>query len=184
MKPRTIEDLQARFRQLGHVWPKGVHTIGIRNLNHQTNTFDDVLICVKDSKIVVAGIGTTVPGSYYLLNILNPAGAGILKCAQYVDAYALGLHQGKYMALKQVKPVTVFRDKDKDLLPEEIAGTEQTGMFGVNQHHASISKISKFIDNWSAACQVWDNILDFNLMLKTCVDSKQPFFTYTLLKDW
>jgi hypothetical protein len=114
---------------------------------------------------------------------MNPKGTAVLKPGQYIDTWAFGLHQGKYEALKQVKPVTVYRDKDLDDKSEETAVTD-TGLFGINIHRANEKAISKIIDKWSAGCQVLNNPADFKTLLDSCKESKLKAFTYTLLKEF
>jgi hypothetical protein len=50
-----------------------------------------------------------------MANLLNPKGAAILVPGQYCGSHAIGLHQGKYRALRQVKPLPVYRDSNKDM---------------------------------------------------------------------
>ena len=93
------------------------------------------------------------------------------------------MHKGKYEALVQCKPVTVYRDKDRDEIAEETAITD-TGMFGINIHRAMPKGITKFIDDWSAGCQVLNNIEEFKDFMTKCKKSKLKKFTYTLLKEF
>jgi hypothetical protein len=127
--------------------------------------------------------GTTNPGTHWLKNLLNPKGTAVLKPGQYVDSWKLGLHQGKYEALVQAKPVTVYRDGDKDDTAEE-QGKEDTGMFGINIHRANPSAISSIIDKWSAGCQVLDNPEQFKTLISSCKTSNRKLFTYTLLREF
>jgi hypothetical protein len=93
------------------------------------------------------------------------------------------MHQGKYKAFCQVKPVEVFRDKNLDDKAEETA-TIDKGLFGINIHRANEKFTSKLIDKWSAGCQVLNNPTDFAKILFAAESSKQKFFTYTLLKEF
>ena len=115
-----------------------VNIIGIRNSETKdkiTNRFDDLItISYKDED------GnwqyhefdcTTDPGTHWEQNLLNKKGVAILKPGQYRGSHKLGLHQGKYEALRQKKPVKVYRDKNKDgdydLLEENV----HEGIFGI-----------------------------------------------------
>jgi len=102
---------------------------------------------------------------------------------QYVDAYQLGLHKGQYEALVQRKPVTVYRDNDKDETAEE-QGKEDTGLFGINIHRANPNAISSLIEKWSAGCQVLNDPKDFATLIATCKASGKKTFTYTLLREF
>jgi hypothetical protein len=126
---------------------------------------------------------TTNPGTHWLKNLLNPKGAALLKPGQYVDSWKIGMHQGKYKALVQAKPITVYRDGNKNDLAEE-SSVEQTGLFGINIHRANPSAISTIIDKWSAGCQVLNNPEQFKTLLDTCEKSGQKAFTYTLLREF
>jgi hypothetical protein len=117
------------------------------------------------------------------MNLLNPKGAALLKPDQYIDTWKIGLHQGKYKAFCQAKPVTVFRDGNKNGISEETNNLD-TGLFGINIHRANEKAISKIIDKWSAGCQVLNNPADFNNLLQVAESKKLPFFTYTLLKEF
>lgn len=183
MKVRTVEEIKARFTALGYKFPKGVHIVGIRNSKHVNNVFDDELICFRDNTIVVRDIATTVPGTDWLTTAMNPKGAAVLKPDQYIDSWQIGLHHGEYTALVQAKPVTVYRDNDKDETPEEIGALDK-GVFGINIHHANSKLVSKIISKWSAGCSVWASPFSFDIFIRTCQDSKQELFTYTLIKEF
>jgi hypothetical protein len=115
--------------------------------------------------------------------LLNPKGTAVLKPGQYVDTWKIGLHQGKYEALTQCANVTVFRDGNKNDVAEESKITE-TGIFGINIHRANPSIVSKFIDKWSAGCQVLNAPKQFNHLLAKCKTSGLNKFTYTLLNEF
>jgi len=181
MKKYTIGELQFEFKKLGYQWFDFM-IVGIRSTLDKPNEFDDLIGLVANGKVTWF-TGTTNPGTNWLKNIMNPKGTAVLKPGQYIDTWAFGLHQGKYEALKQVKPVTVYRDKDLDDKSEETAVTD-TGLFGINIHRANEKAISKIIDKWSAGCQVLNNPADFKTLLDSCKESKLKAFTYTLLKEF
>jgi len=181
MKKYSYKELEAEFARLGYQWPT-LHVIGVRSKANEKNKFDDTFYLVNGPMMQVFS-GTTNPGTHWLKNLLNPKGTAVLKPGQYIDAYQLGLHQGKYEALVQRKPVTVYRDGDKDDTAEE-QGIEQTGLFGINIHRANASAISKLIDKWSAGCQVLNNPTEFNTMLAVCKASGRKEFTYSLLREF
>ena len=181
MKKYSYAELEAKFAELGYQWPT-FHIIGVRSKANEKNKFDDNLYLVN-GPIMFPYTATTNPGTHWLKNLLNPKGAAVLKPGQYVDSWKLGMHQGKYQALTQAKPITVYRDGDKDDVAEETK-VEQTGLFGINIHRANPSAISSIIDKWSAGCQVLNNPKEFQHLISTCKNSGKSTFTYTLLREF
>lgn len=123
---------------------------------------------------------TTRPGISYLRNPINPKGTAILKPGQYVDAYSLGMFRG-YLALKQVKPVVVYRDDTRDSKFDELK--LDIGLFGIHIHRAGV--FSKLVGVSSAGCQVFQKRKDFAEFIRLCeMDSaiNGNKFTYTLLE--
>ena len=117
---------------------------------------------------------------------MNKLGTGILKEGQYPGMWAQGLHQGKYTALKQVKPCTLIRDNNKDSKLDFNSGREEKGIFGINGHRANAKRESIQVDKWSAACQVLANPFDFDWVMETCEESAEIWgnsFTYTLINE-
>jgi len=181
MKKYSYVELETKFKELGYEWP-AFHIIGTRSAANEKNKFDDHIYLIK-GPIMYVFTCTTNPGTHWLKNLLNPKGTAVLKPGQYVDTYQLGLHQGKYKALVQRKPVTVYRDGDKDDVAEETK-VEQTGLFGINIHRANASAISNFIDRCSAGCQVLNDPEQFKTLISSCEMSGRKTFTYTLLREF
>jgi hypothetical protein len=148
-----------------------------------TNQFDDYLTV----SYRVDGVWrfhiwsiTTDPGRTYMLKPMNGLGTAILMPNQYLGTYVIGLHQGKYEALCQYKPVVVYRDKNGDLKYDMTR--PDRGVFGINIHKAGTA--SSIIENWSAGCQVFKKAADFNEFMNICRKSRAisgNSFTYTLL---
>lgn len=182
MKKYSVAELKSEFTKNGYVW-SNFNIIGVRSTANLPNVFDDLIILVKDDKAFYF-TATTNPGTHWLKNLLNPKGAALLKPGQYVDTYQIGLHQGKYEAFVQAKPVTVYRDADRDDKAEETLVTE-TGFFGINIHRTNDNGvISQLIDKWSAGCQVLNNPADFKELLFQAKMSGRKLFTYTLLREF
>jgi len=190
------DQIKRALQKKNYAWfEKGdynLNIVGIRNShtgNRSTNKFDDV-ICVYYK---VGGMwkdecfgATTDPGSHWLVNLLNPNGTAILVPGQYRGAYQIGLHQGKYSALVQAKPVKVFRDKDRDLDYDKDPRYIQTGFFGINIHRASKHTVSRLVDRWSAGCQVIASPTDFSRFMNICRKAFNRWgnsFTYTLIES-
>ncbi|HEV8285716.1 MAG TPA: hypothetical protein VGQ09_15485 [Chitinophagaceae bacterium] len=168
--------------------PFELNIIGIRNQSTVPNRFDDEIhvFFKNNSKQWVHYIfpATTDPGTYWLKNPMTPQGTAILAQGQYKEAYQIGLHRDKYFALVQRMPVTVLRDYDRNAILDFNNGRPETGLFGINIHHASVNGTTKTVDNYSAGCQVFANINDFNLFMQLCERHKQLYgnsFTYTLI---
>ena len=196
----TREQIEAAMASKGYKYFTGngkdydVNIIGVRNSETQgrvTNAFDD---CVTISYMLEGEWkfhcyqATTDPGSHWEENLLNKKGVAILKPGQYRGSHKLRLHQGKYLALGQQKPVKVYRDKNKDgkydLLEENI----DEGIFGINIHRATGRAGGKSVrvDKWSAGCQVIASNDDWHEFLDICQAAREVWgnsFTYTLLES-
>lgn len=168
-----------------------LNIIGIRNLlngNKQDNTFNDVIVCVyrDDNNVLIKNIWecTTDPGIKSLKSFSNSKGCAILMPSQYRGAYQIGLHQGKYEALVQRKPVKVFRDGNKDDILDFCSKTIDEGMFGINIHRSNPNTESNIVDGWSAGCVVYKKVDNFNEFMKICHKAKDIYgnsFTFTLI---
>ena len=168
--------------------PFELNIVGIRADSTIPNRFDDEIhVFFKNNAgqwIHYIFPATTDPGTYWLKNPMHTQGTAILKQGQYAGAYQIGLHKGKYYALVQRKPVTVLRDYDRNAILDFFNGQPDTGMFGINIHRASVNGTTKTVDNYSAGCQVFSNINDFNLFMQLCENHKKLYgnsFTYTLI---
>lgn len=168
--------------------PYELNIVGIRSNSTVPNRFDDAIAVFYNDAFGKAHLqvwaATTDPSTYCLYNPMNLKGTAILKEGQYIGAYAIGMHRGKYPALVQVKPVTVYRDTDKNNILNFNAPKQEKGLFGINIHRAQEAGTSKFIDKYSAGCQVFANASDFNKFMALCQAHQQRYgnvFTYTLL---
>jgi hypothetical protein len=170
--------------------PLELNIVGIRNINAKPNSFDDTINIFykrEDGNWIINTFkATTDPGTYWLKKLMNPAGTAILKPGQYKDSHRVGVHRGKYQALVQQNPVTVWRDANKNEVIDYNSASEQTGIFGINIHRASVKGITKFVNDHSAGCQVLSDVNDFNLMMQLAKRHKDYYgnnFTYTLLTE-
>jgi hypothetical protein len=171
-----------------------LNIIGVRNSetkNRVTNAFDDCMTlsykldgewkfhCFKC---------TTDPGTHWVENLLNPNGVAILKPNQYRGSHKIGLHQGKYEALRQQKPLKVYRDDNQDGIYDCLEEDVEKGIFGINIHRATAKTGGKStrVDKWSAGCQVISSNDDFAVFMKICNQAKDLWgnsFTYTLIES-
>lgn len=125
---------------------------------------------------------TTRPGTPWLFHPENINGTAVLVPGQYVDAYSLGDYKG-YTALRQVLPVRVYRDNNRDSKIDKKSDTIEEGLFGIQIHKAGA--FSKFIGLNSAGCQVFQKSADFEEFIDLCTKAAKNFgnkFTYTLLE--
>ncbi len=187
------EQIEETVKSKGYVWFEGlkdfdVNIVGVRNSStgdKVTNVFDDFLtVSYKEGGEWKFHIwpATTDPGKKGVMEYHNAAGVARLVPGQYRGSHTIGLHQGKYEALKQQKPVKVYRDKDKDMQYDE--NIIQEGVFGINIHKAGAD--STYVENWSEGCQVFKKSVDFDSFMKimnkaSTIHGKS--FTYTLIES-
>jgi hypothetical protein len=184
------EKIQNALKAKGYVWFESgdydLNIVGVRNHGTAvTNIFDDFMTV----SYKVAGewkffkwACTTDPGTKAVKEFHNPTGVARVVPGQYRGVHQVGLHQGKYTALVQRGPITVYRDLNKDMVFDE--AKKETGIFGINIHHASGTGTSTYVENWSEGCQVFANIKDFEsfmLIIDAAVKTHGNSFTYTLL---
>ncbi len=167
--------------------PFQLNIVGVRNAESQPNKFDDQLyVFYKDENwnwVLKEYPITTDTGTFWLLNPMSSLGTAMLKEGQYIDAYKQGLHKGQYTALVQDKPVTTYRDYDRNAV-FDFGQRETTGNYGINIHKAGAD--SQNVDKWSAGCQVFQKSEDFQEFMQLTDKHKANFgnkFTYTLLDE-
>ena len=192
----TREQIEAAVKAKGYAWfnddankTYDVNIVGVRNMStgqKVTNVFDDHLtISYKDETGAwqfFIWAATTDPGKKGVLEYHNKDGVARLVANQYRGSHTIRLHQGKYEALGQQKPMKVYRDSNKDLVYDETKITE--GVYGINIHKAG--QDSTWVENWSEGCQVFKRVKDFDAFLKICKKAKKIHgnsFTYTLIES-
>ena len=196
MSCHTLEEVKKAVLSKGYKWFENgdynINIVGIRNSeteNQVTNKFDD---CVTVSYKVNGEWNfhcfkaTTDPGTHWTKNLLNKDGVAILVPGQYRGSHTIGLHKGKYEALKQKKPLKVYRDKNKDGVYDLLEENIHEGIYGINIHRATAYGESKQIDKWSAGCQVLAKTSDFNKLMELARKSSDLYgnsFTYTLIES-
>ena len=191
----TREQIEAAVKSKGYAWfedanNKGydVNIVGVRNSStgqKVTNVFDDTMTL----SYKVDGVWkfhtwtcTTDPGKKGVMEFHNKDGVARLVANQYRGSHTIRLHQGKYEALGQQKPMKVYRDSNKDLNYDETKVTE--GVYGINIHKAGLD--STWVENWSEGCQVFKRVKDFDAFMKICKKAAKIHgnsFTYTLLQS-
>lgn len=184
---RLISSMKSKNYKI-NIRPYELNMVGVRNKTSVPNKFDDTLnFFYKNDRNQWEGYSapaTTDPGTYFLNKPLKELGAAILKEGQYVDSYGTGMHRKKYEAMVQKKPVTVYRDYNRDAVLDFNNGREETGLFGINIHKAGAE--SDVVNNWSAGCQVFQKTADFEEFMNLARKHKGLYgniFTYTLLDN-
>ena len=190
----TLEQIQEIFNDKEYHFfdknkPYSLNIIGIRSKGTIPSAFDDWLYLIYrdenlDMQIYEFSI-TTDPGAYWLRNSININGTAILVPGQYYGSHAIGKHQGKYEALKQNRPVRVWRDNTGNTVIDK-EGKVFEGIFGINIHRSSANGSSNTVEKWSAGCQVFQNVSDFNFFMRICRKASEIYgnsFTYTLLEE-
>ena len=154
-----------------------LNIIGIRSDVKIANSFDDTLLCIfkKNKKWVWNEYRiTTDAGRYWLKNPMNTKGTALLVPNQYRGVYKLDKHLGKYTALCQrLGKLSVYRDNDKDMVLDFDPATIDTGMFGINIHRSNPNTSSSIVEKWSAGCQVFKKVKNFNEFISDCKKSSR-----------
>lgn len=189
----TREQIESTVKAKGYAWFEGaknydVNIVGVRNSvtgDTVTNVFDDVMTVsykIDGEWKFHAWPCTTDPGKKGVQQYHNAKGVARLVEGQYRGSHGIGLHQGKYEALKQFKSVKVFRDADRNMTYAENKVDE--GIFGINIHKAGVD--STYVENWSEGCQVFKRVKDFEEFMTICRKAKDIHgnsFTYTLIES-
>lgn len=167
-----------------------LNIFGVRTENKTADFFDDFIgVCYKnanDEKICQVFKATTDAGTYWLKNPENKKGTALLVPNQYKSAYKLGMHRGQYRALVQDKPVKVYRDNNKNTILDFNECTIEEGIFGINIHRSNPLTYSRNVYKWSAGCQVFQDIVEYDLFIHLCKTAKTKYgnsFTYTLFTE-
>ena len=172
----TPEALQAHTTAAGHRLfladhkPYNLNLIAIRSADPTPDVFND-LLCImwryRGVTNLLKHVVTTDPGLTYLGagRMENPRGTAMVKAGQYPGAWAYGFHKG-YRALQQVGPITVLRDANRDGLLNPVAGSEDTGLFGINCHRAAATGRTDKVGPWSAGCIVHQDADEFGVLME------------------
>lgn len=192
----TRKQVEDAVKRKGYVWfdskkDYDVNIVGIRNSSTGkvvTNKFDDwITVSYKIGGTWMYHIWpfTTDPGlTHTVKKLFNPAGVSRMVPGQYRGAYILGMHKNQYSALVQRgAPVKVYRDDNMDTTFDEKKISE--GYFGINIHRSSTTGITQLVNDWSAGCQVFQNINDYNQFMNICrkAQAVSKKYTYTLIES-
>lgn len=192
----SLELIKKAVADKGYVWfnddenkSYDVNIIGVRNVStgsEVTNLFDDTItLAYKEYGVwkFHQWPATTEPGKKGMLEGKAVGGVAFLVPGQYRRSHAIGLHQGKYEALRQIGNLKLYRDGDRDLEFDKDKVMECSNC-GVNIHKAGLD--STFVENWSEGCQVFKKQRDFDEFMKIIKQSSLIHgnkFSYTLLES-
>ena len=190
----SVSYLQQLFDKKGYAFftegNYNVNIIGVRNPNLIANSFDDTMIVafkIAGRWVLKEYPITTDAGKYWLLHPINKKGCALLVPNQYGGVYKIDLHGGRYYALCQRNgEVEVYRDDTKDQILDFNDATKEWGMFGINIHRSNPRGQSTSVDKYSAGCQVFKSVYDFNEFMNICDNARNAWgnsFTYTLIKE-
>ena len=165
-----------------------LNLIGVRSESKIANKFDDMFLCLykKDNEWKWKEWRcTTDSGAYWLKNPMNRKGTALLVPNQYRGVYKLDKHLGQYTALCQrLGDLSVYRDDNRDMILDFDPNTIDTGRFGINIHRSNPHTESYKVEKWSAGCQVFKKVDEFDEFIDICKKASQIWgnkFSYTLL---
>jgi hypothetical protein len=179
----TRENIEKAMKAKGHAYFENgefnVNIIGIRNGStgkRVTNQFDDWMT-----------LSYKVNGEWkfaiWNCTVDNGDGSARLVEGQYRGSFTIGKHQGKYDALKQCKPLKVYRDWNlKDGTYDE--SKIYNDVAGLNIHKAGADSVN--VNNWSEGCQVFKREKEFLAFMEIIFKAEKihgKFFTYTLINS-
>ncbi|HAA29278.1 MAG TPA: peptidoglycan-binding protein [Cyanobacteria bacterium UBA8553] len=158
------------------IYVEGMNADDTEN-NDARNQFNDrrIVIEIFDGipKIVGNWEATTEPGNFYTNNPMNPRGAARIKFDQY-KAWRVGPHITKSTnqpkALVQVENVTVHRDFDRNGI--RTGDKLDTGLFGINQHHANGAPHHD-IGKWGAGCFVGRTVAEHDKFMNLIMQDRR-----------
>jgi len=194
----TYDKIKDAVLAKGYKWFESdsynLNIVGVRNSDTNdevTNKFDDKMTLsymIGDNREFHQFDCTTDPGKHWVENVMKESGVAILVPGQYRGSHKIRLHQGRYEALGQQKPVKVYRDNNLDGCYDFDESTIEEGLFGINIHRATkyAGKKSSQIDRWSAGCQVIAAYNDYMQFMQICNNAKDIWgnsFTYTLIES-
>lgn len=180
---------------------RDINPFGIRNYeNLLDSVWNDTVGFWIPGKMIFIARGTVDPSNYYIRdNPMNPAGTGVLCLGPHKDTHCVGPH-GKtgYAALinthdlnPKCQPQRLWRVGRGGEFKLDAEGRPRVyeGYFGANIHHGDAYRIEEHIGVWSAACQVYQDINDFNILMDAVLSSemfkadKTCLFNYFLFNN-
>ena len=194
---QDYDNFKQIFSDFGYVWSDILNIVGVRNtLSAVSNKFNDALwVFYKDEtgkKIAKSYTATTVPGFWLdkgTEHSFYKPGIAIMKPGQYIDAYIIGIHGGKYEAIVNhgTTAPSFYRDYNQDANLDLLANTLVNNKYvGLNIHSTKDGGGGDNVFNWSEGCQVLQNWNNFQELMQFADSGKargMKYFSYTLFND-
>jgi hypothetical protein len=157
--------------------PHDYWAIAVRSNEDITDEFDDKIYLYRGEQFVMVTSCTTNKGL---------KGTAVMKADVWnYDAYKYGLHKQKMKALRQVKGIPYYRDRDFDG-KTDASGTEYRDIIYMNIHGATYNegskKITQKIGGWSEGCIVLNRNEDYEKFI--ALAKNQPTFTLCLINEF
>lgn len=184
MKP-TLQQVLKVFADKGYpiYLQNRPNIFGIRKDNAISDAWDDYIgIFWGEQEIdnFLIFEGTTDPGKFYANNPIDGKRTAIMVPGFYENVYEVGLHQGKYEALKQVVEIAFYQDTNKDdIISIDMPIKKQ--VIGANIHSTRSDLNAWRVGKFSAACQVIKVWSEFLIFMNVCKSWKSRF-SYGLLE--
>lgn len=200
----TLEKLRSVILGKGYRFFQGgqynLNIVGIRTKNSESNSFDDFLLVAFQDKNFQWQLKqwaiTTDPGKPWLLKPMDPKGCAVIVPGQYLDVYADGIHGRskppgrRYRALEQVGKMAYVRDNNKDSRIDSSLWKDPRNVFWdilkTNIHRSSQWAVTRWVETYSAGCQVFQSPKDFDEFMGLVSLAKiagHNRFSYTLLME-
>lgn len=157
--------------------PENYWLLGVRSIDDETDKFDDKFYLWKGEQFIMVTTGTTNKGL---------KGTAVMMDDNWMyNSYRYGLHRGKMKAIRQVKGVPYYRDKNFDGKTNQL-GQVYNDLIYMNIHGATYIEGSDQILNkigpWSEGCQVLNNNDHFEKIVELV--RPQKIVTYCLIKEF
>jgi hypothetical protein len=131
---------------------QGMFPSGVKNEN-TPNQFNDSRFLVEVNptpRLVGAWEASIEPGRHYTKQPMNSQGTAQIQVPGQYKAWRIGRHKNRELALVQVAPVNIIRDKNRNGKLDE-GDEKEHSQIGANQHSASDQKL---VNDASAGCPV------------------------------
>lgn len=145
-------EVRTGARRYNIFYVQGMFPNGVSNDN-APNQFNDSRFLVEVNptpRLVGAWDASVEPGNHYTKQPMNANGAAHIQVPGQYKAWRIGMHKNRELALVQVAPVDISRDKNRNGKADE-GDLKQRALIGANQHSAHDQQ---FVDDASAGCPV------------------------------
>lgn len=144
--------LRTGARRYNIFYVQGMFLNGVSNDN-APNQFNDSRFLVEVNptpRLIGAWDASVEPGNHYTKQPMNADGAAHIQVPGQYKAWRIGMHKNRELALVQVAPVDISRDKNRNGKADS-GDLKQRALIGANQHSAHDQQL---VDDTSAGCPV------------------------------